>query len=213
MEHTPLSPIQLGQLAGWLNSEQTPAETLPLDAIRGLLFAVNCAPEPIDVEQWMTLIFGGDSDIQPPDDIIFALIGLFNDISEQIYITGDLLDDGLILSEKLKDNFRMGCQAHEWCLGFTLGLGFYHDKLTDNLTDEALINAFGMTNLYLSLFASKQIAETAMMQAGESDLKRFCHSAVDLIPEFARGYAQLVEQVALATGLFEDDSSDSDWQH
>ncbi len=210
MQHTPLSQNQLDALDQWLQSDQTPAETLPLDAVRGLLFAVNCAPEPVDVEQWMTVIFAGDSEIQPPDDQVFALVGLFNDISEQIYVSGDVLDGGLAMADKLKDNFRMGCQAHEWCLGFTLGLNFYHDKLADNLEDEELLNAFGMTNLYLSLFSSKQIAETAMVHAGEVDLKGFLRQAVSLIPEFARGYAQLIEQVALATGLFEDDEGD-DW--
>lgn len=196
-------------LSAWLNSAETPTNTFSLMAVKGFFFALVAAPQPVETETWLTSILGGELPDDVAEDKLFALITLHNQIGQQVYEEGFSLPEQLEYSEEFSANFLAGHPLHEWCLGFALGAAFYAQDMLDALPeDDELFEAFSMAYMTLSFFANKSSAETIVELQGQGDLHVFSKEIYELMPDFAAGFAALVEETALASGVIAED----DWE-
>lgn len=200
-------------LSAWLNSAETPNNTFSLMATKGFLFALVCAPKPVPTDVWLAQILGGQLPSDIAEDKLFALITLHNQISQQVYEQGMQLPEQLEFSAGCDANFLAGHPLHEWCLGFAAGSGEYAQALLDALPeDEEFFEAFSMAYMTLSFFASKDNAQAIVALQEDVDLASFSQEMYDLMPDFCLGFAALVEQASLASGLIEEDDWDEDSQ-
>lgn len=210
MTGTTLSHDDEKLLAQWLAGSETPAETLSLTAVKGLLFAVVAAPDPIETEDWLDVIFGGAAPTTMADDKLFAIIALHNAISEQVYETGPQLPAECVVTDVNEACFNACHPLNEWAIGFALGAAFYYQGLLSALPEDAEISTVLQTAyLSLSYFACAKTAQeiAALQQVSWQD---FNASILDMMPDFVVAYAQVIEQAAIATGNYEDDSWDDE---
>lgn len=210
MSNTALSPEDETLLSAWLAGDETPKETLSLIAMKGFFFGLVASPSPVETEDWMDMIFGGAAPKNISDDKLFAIISVYNEISEQVYETGAKLPDECALAEDFAANFEDGAALNEWSIGFAIGAAFYYQGLVTALPEDAEITqALQTAYLCLSYFAcastAKQIAELQ-----QATWESFTESITDMLPDFVIAYAQVIEQAALATGQFDDDDWNDD---
>lgn len=207
MTNSALSREDEAILSAWLSGDETPKETLSLIAMKGFFFGLVASPSPIETEDWMDMIFGGAAPKNLSDDKLFAIISVYNEISEQVYETGAQLPQECVLSENLEDSFKSGAALNDWSIGFAIGAAFYYHSLVTALPDngeitQALQTAYLCLSYFSCASSAQQIAE--LQQVSWED---FTHSIQDMFPDFIAAYAQVIEQAALATGQFDDD----DW--
>jgi len=204
-----LSPQQQQQLNSWL-LEKSPNGTLSLTAVKGYLFAVIASPDAIEVSEWLTTIFNQQTD-SLPDDITLSLAILYNEISDNMFDSGIELPEHVEYSDMAQANFLAGHPLHEWSLGFACGINFYSQKLLDspNLPPE-LLESFSLAIMAFTFFADRDNADLVVASQQQSTLDEFSPLMYQLIKELIPEFAQLVEQVALSSGLYEDEVDDWD---
>ncbi len=209
MNQSNLTQEETLQLASWLLSDETPVNSFSLMAVQGCFFALVCAPEPVEVEDWLTLVLP-DVDVKKiPQDKIYALISIFSEVSDQVFEATPVLPAECELSEEHEANFLAGHPLHEWCYGFVYGASFYDEKLLDTLPmEDEITQAFNTALMTLSFFANKETAQSFIDIEQETDLAETSQQVYDIIPDFIECYAELVEQAAMATGLYD---GDDDW--
>lgn len=202
-----LSPEQQQQLNTWL-LEEAPTGTLSLTAVKGYLFAVIASPDAIEVSQWLTTVFNQQTDALP-DEITLSLATLYNQISDQMFDSGIKLPSHVEYSQMTDANFLSGHPLHEWSLGFACGINFYSQKLLDAPnTDPQLLESFSLAIMAFTFFADRENAEQVVASQDESNINEFAPLMYQLIEDLVPEFAQLVEQVALSSGLYDDDD---DW--
>ncbi|NRA53383.1 MAG: UPF0149 family protein [Gammaproteobacteria bacterium] len=203
-----LSSLQQQQLNSWL-LEKSPNGTLSLTAVKGYLFAVIASPDPIEVSQWLSTIFNHNTDTLP-DEITLSLATLYNEISDQMFDSGISLPDHIEYSDLAQANFLAGHPLHEWSLGFACGLNFYSQKLLESaeLSSE-LLESFSLAIMALTFFADHENADAVVSSQQQSTIDEFAPLMYQLINDLVPEYAQLVEQVALSSGLY--DEAEDDW--
>lgn len=210
MNNAVLTPEDEAILSAWLTGDETPKETLSLTAMKGFFFGLVASPSPVETEDWMDMIFGGAAPKGLSDDKLFAIISVYNEVSEQVYETGAKLPDECTLAESFADSFENGAALNEWSIGFAIGAAFYYQSLVTALPEDAEITqALQTAYLCLSYFScpstAKQIAELQ-----QAPWESFTESIADMLPDFIVAYAQVIEQAALATGQFDDDDWNDD---
>ena len=197
-------------LSDWLSGDETPKETLSLIAMKGFFFGLVAAPAPVETEDWMDMIFGGAAPSNISDDKLFAIISVYNEISEQVYETGAKLPAECIECANFADNFNAGEALNEWAIGFAIGAAFYYESLVSSLADDSEIHqALQMAYLCLSYFSSAGTAQQ-IAQLQQSEWETFTHTVLEMMPDFIVAYAQVVEQAALASGNYDDDDWNDD---
>jgi len=197
-------------LSDWLSGDETPKETLSLIAMKGFFFGLVAAPAPIETEDWMDMIFGGAAPKNISDDKLFAIISVYNEISEQVYETGAKLPVECIATSNFADNFKSGAALNEWSIGFAIGAAFYYESLVSALADDSEIHqALQMAYLCLSYFSCAGTAQQ-IAQLQQSEWETFTETVFDMMPDFVVAYAQVIEQAALASGNFDDDDWNDD---
>lgn len=198
-----LSSEQEQQLNLWLLDE-APSGTLSLTAVKGYLFAVISSPDEIKVSEWLGTIFNQQTD-ELPDDITLSLATLYNDISEQVFETGMTLPPTIEFSEMVEANFLSGHPLHEWSLGFACGINFYSQKLLDaeNVEDE-LADSFSLALMAFTFFADRENAQQVVDSQEDNNINKFAPLMYQLMQDFVLDYAQLIEQLALSSGLYDD---------
>lgn len=203
-----LSTEQQQQLNIWLLDE-APGGTLSLTAVKGYLFAVICSPDEIGVSQWLSTIFNQQTDALP-DEITLSLATLYNQISDQVFDTGMTLPPTVEYSAMVEANFLAGHPLHEWSLGFACGINFYSQKLLESSdVDEELAESFSLALMALTFFADRENAQQVVASQDDNNMNNFAPLMYQLIQDFIPEYAQLIEQVALSSGLY--DEAVDDW--
>jgi len=203
-----LTNEQEQQLSHWLVDE-APSQTLCLNAVKGYLFAVIASPDPIEVNDWLPIIFNAETD-SIPDEITMILAQLYNHTSDLVFDQGYKLPQVLEFSEEMVEaNFLSGHPLHEWSYGFACGANFYSNKLLDNLTEESeILESFTLAIMALTFFADRQMAQEVVDSQDDSNLSVFAPIMYSMIGDLVPEYAQLVEQAALSTGLYDFEESE-----
>jgi len=208
-----LSDQQQQQLSSWL-LDKAPNNTLSLNAVKGYLFAIICSPDPIDVSDWLPVIFNEQVD-DVPDEITLILAQLYNWISDQIFDTGYALPNTVEFSEMIDANFLSGHPLHEWSLGFACGVNFYSQGLIENMDIQSEIaETFSLAVMAMTYFADAEIAQEIVAQQEESNLSHFSPIMFQMINDLVGDFAQIVEHAALSTGLYDDEENaldEDDW--
>lgn len=194
-------------LSAWLAGSETPQETLSLTAMKGFFFGLVAAPAPVETQDWMDIIFGGAAPNSISDDKLFAIISVYNEISEQVYESGAKLPTECVPASQFEGNFSVGHPLNEWAIGFAIGAAFYYESLLNALPDDAEITtALQTAYLCLSYFSCATTAQQ-IAQLQQSSWQDFTDSILDMMPDFITAYAQVIEQAAIASGNYEDE----DW--
>lgn len=167
---------------------------MPYALCEGYLFATICSPAGIEAEQWLTAVSGGDELIA--EEQVFALMALHHDISEHVFNGSFQLSYGIAEYDSLQ----------QWSQGFLLGIEhFYADlanaePLTDDLR-QALISATEQ----LGFFSLEQTQIKQFCEANNLELANFCAEQYTIANEFAPAYVQIIENAAVASGLYNEE--------
>ena len=201
-----LTNEQEQQLSSWL-VDQAPSQTLCLNAVKGFFFAVIASPDPIDVNEWLPLIFNNQTD-DIPDEITMALAQLYNHTSDLIFEEGYKLPEVTEFSDMIEANFLSGHPLHEWCYGFACGVNFYSNKLLDNMTESSeILETFTLAIMAMTYFADRQVAQEVVDSQDDSNIIVFSPIMYSMINDLAPNFADIVEQAALSTDLYDGDDA------
>ncbi len=193
---------QIEQFADWLSGVETPTNTMSLYEVEGYLFALICAPEPVENEVWIREVFSGDiSHIS--DDRLFDLMAFYNHIAHQVFDIGYQIPKALVVTQDVQHNFIPDSYLHLWSVGFVKGICTYHEKLQVATQGEVNI-AFNMAIQYLSYFSDIALA-SQLSKIEQVDLAQLNIKVFSLMNDFAVGFAELVEMAALESGLYVDE--------
>ncbi|MBQ4834159.1 UPF0149 family protein [Pseudoalteromonas sp. MMG010] len=159
----------------------------------GYLFAVICSPEPLEVHQWMANIIADENAVG--EETLFLFMALYHKISEAVFNTG----------YKLPAAFNAQCMS-QWCNGFITGSSAYSDKLLKQTQLPAeYVQALSSAQASLSFFALTSEAITEIAKQNNMSKERLIEQQYDLMKDFSLGYAELIEVVAVNSGLYTDD--------
>ena len=181
---------------------------MSLAQAKGYVFALVCAPAPVEPELWLAEVLGPEAH-NTDESVLFALMNLHHEISEQVYDTGFNLQQSVTIHPAWQDNLASDSPLSQWASGFELGAAHYLPSLlnapaVDMQSKEMLSHAA----LVLGVFA-KQANFLEMAKTNGQNEQQFHDNVIDMMGDFALGFAELIELTAVQSGLFDDDES---WQ-
>ena len=205
-----LTTEQEQQLSHWL-VDKAPHQTLCLNAVKGFLFAIIASPDPIDVNDWLPVIFNDSTD-DIPDEITMILAQLYNHTSDLVFEEGYKLPIVTEFSDMTEANFLSGHPLHEWSYGFACGVNFYSNLLLDNMEEGSeILETFTLAIMAMTYFADREMAQEVVDSQTESNINSFSPVMYSMIEDLVGDFAKLVEQAALSTGKYDNEEGD-DWE-
>ncbi|KPH92867.1 hypothetical protein AMS58_20380 [Pseudoalteromonas porphyrae] len=189
------------QLSAFLASRKG-AMTLPQS--QGYLFAIICSPEPLDVHEWLEQIIP-DIQGQLEEQMLFSFMAMYHQISEQVYETGFKLPVSLQIGAD-NENYLDLHECQQWCLGFVHGSQSYVDKLMQagSLSVE-LKEALQTAYASLGFFALEPEVIATIAQKNQLSDAQLSQQQYELMGDFALGFAELIEIIAVQSGLYTDE--------
>ncbi|MBQ4878129.1 UPF0149 family protein [Pseudoalteromonas luteoviolacea] len=188
-------PAHEALLVNYLSQRaQTYPDVLELKSLEGFLFATICSPDGVEPEAWLSHVTGADEQVS--EDVVFALLALHHHISEQVFSSGFALP--FDLSSPWSDK-------QLWSTGFLHGCQSYLNKLnhSDTLSDE-LKQALVTSTELLGFFSLQLDQVEVYCKSIEVGIETFIEQQYQLASEVAPAYAELIEQVALSSGLYNE---------
>lgn len=167
---------------------------MSLPQSRGYLFGTICSPEPLEVHQWLEQILPNTAN-DLDEEILFLFMALHHQISEQVFELG----------YKLPDEFKLEfCQ--QWSMGFlTASQAYTYKLLASEQLDSQYKQALESAQATLSFFALDKPIIAQIAQQNNIDELHLCEQQYELMGDFALGFAELIEIVALNSGLYTDE--------
>ncbi|WP_105188043.1 UPF0149 family protein [Pseudoalteromonas sp. T1lg48] len=177
---------------------------MPLAQVQGYLFALICAPAPIEEEVWLQEVLG-ESAVDCDESVLFALMSLHQQISEQVYESGFKLTDNIRVAQRWQDNLVADADLHLWAKGFVLGVNYYLEPLLSaSSCSEQCKEMLAQAVTVLGLFADAEQFNTHAANSGQGE-QAFNDSLIDMMADFSLGFAELIELAAVQSGLFDDE--------
>ncbi|KZN44776.1 hypothetical protein N482_15490 [Pseudoalteromonas luteoviolacea NCIMB 1942] len=186
-------PEQQVLLSDYLGSRSNGSEAMTLDGVKGFLFAVVCSPDGIEPEQWLSEVTTGDEHVT--EEVVFAFLALHHHISEQVFSSGFKLPF---------DESAPWIVMHQWSLGFLRGSQGYLSTLSQAEISEEHKEALISTTELLGFFSLEQEQVETYCKTTGIELDEFCKAQYELAAQVAPAFAELIEQVAMASGLYEE---------
>lgn len=178
-------------LTDYLSSTE---QALPYAVCEGYLFAIICSPAGIEMEQWLTIVSGGDEQIA--EEHVFALMALHHDISERVF-SGQF---------QLPYTSMAVTELQQWSQGFLAGIEhFYADLVNSEALNDGLKQALISSTEQLGFFSLEQSQIAAYCDANNVELNSFCQQQHEIANELAVAYVQLVENAAVESGLYDEE--------
>jgi len=164
---------------------------------QGYLFGTICSPEPLEVHQWLEQILPNTAN-DLDEDMLFLFMALHHQVSEQVFELG----------YKLPAEFDLEfCQ--QWSAGFlTASQTYTHKLLQSEQLDIQYKQALESAQATLSFFALDKPRIAQIAQQNNIDELHLCAQQYELMGDFALGFAELIEIVALNSGLYTDEGWD-----
>ncbi|MAY59107.1 MULTISPECIES: UPF0149 family protein [Pseudoalteromonas] len=164
---------------------------------QGYLFGTICSPEPLEVHQWLEQILPNTAN-DLDEDMLFLFMALHHQVSEQVFELG----------YKLPVEFDLEfCQ--QWSAGFlTASQTYTHKLLQSEQLDIQYKQALESAQATLSFFALDKPKIAQIAQQNNIDELHLCAQQYELMGDFALGFAELIEIVALNSGLYTDEGWD-----
>jgi yecA family protein len=202
-----LTSEQEQQLSHWL-VDNAPTQTLCLNAVKGFFFAIIASPDPIDVSDWLPVIFNDQTD-NIPNEITMILAQLYNHTSDKVFDDGYTLPSVTEFSDMVEANFLSGHPLHEWSYGFACGVNFYSNQLLDDMPESSeILETFTLGIMAMTFFADREMAQEVIDSQIDSNINVFSPIMYSMIEDMAPNFAQIVEQAALSTGRYEEESGE-----
>ncbi|WP_105253605.1 UPF0149 family protein [Pseudoalteromonas sp. T1lg75] len=177
---------------------------MPLAQVQGYLFALVCAPAPIEEEVWLREVLGGDA-LACDETVLFALMGLHQKVSEQVYESGFKLTENIQVAQRWQDNLLADADLHQWAKGFVLGVNYYLEPLLSAPScPEQCKEMLAQAVTVLGLFADAEQFSAHAASSGQGE-QAFNDALVDMMADFSLGFAELIELTAVQSGLFDDE--------
>ena len=157
-------------LAQFLTAPERPEGTMTYPELQGFLFAVACCPEPVEPDEWLALIFNeqdaGFADEDEAAAMIEAIVGVYNDIYEELLEGEPLLPDCCRILTPADANFADDASLSAWARGFLDG----HEWLADiweQAVPSELDDELGSALVMLMCFSSRELAAAFCNNGGE----------------------------------------------
>ena len=194
MQLPQFTELHAKQLSVFLNTQPN---AMTLAQSQGYLFGVICSPSPLDVHEWLEQILPNTAN-DLDEEMLFLFMALYHKISEQVFETG------YKLPEKFDLEF---CTL--WSTGFLVATKAYAEPLLsaprlDTDFKEALESALST----LSFFALEQHAIEQIALQNSMTTEALSQYQYESMGDFALGFAELIEVVAINSGLITDESWD-----
>jgi uncharacterized protein YecA (UPF0149 family) len=178
-------------LSEFLNTQ---SGAMSITQSQGYLFGVICSPEPLEVHQWLENILP-DTANDLDEDMLFLFMALHHQVSEQVF------ELGYKLPAEFEYDF---CQ--QWSAGFlTASQAYTHKLLASEQLDIQYKQALESAQATLSFFALDKPIIKQIAQQNNIDELHLCEQQYELMGDFALGFAELIEIVALNSGLYTDE--------
>ena len=204
-----LTASAVENLAGFLESGRCPPDTLNYPALLGFLWAVAASPAPLEVEEWLPLVWEDEEGTGPAFHnfeeaalISATVVALYEDVVRQIEGNVFELPEGFGYDD---DADRMR-NLIDWCQGFLAGhdwLGEVWDQVSGafdeaskgefNLADE-VENVLNTVNLFAGY---PEILEH--LEDPEVVRKDLPEIAVEVLPQALLAYARTGREFAKET--------------
>ena len=183
-------------LAAWLETGEFASSAMPIIQLEGYLFALVCAPLPIEEDSWVVEVLGDDV-TELAEDKLFALMAYHNAISDKVFESGYRVSDYIDVAVVAGDNLSQSSDLHLWSAGFSLGIAHYIEKIvTAEKLSEELSEALAMTLGYLCFFANL-----------ENDAS-LSEAVIDALDDFSEGFASLIEASVINAEIADDNGFD-----
>ena len=194
MQLPQFTELHAKQLSTFLDTQP---KAMTLLQSQGYLFGVICSPEPLEVHQWIEQILP-DMANDLDEDVLFLFMALYHQISEQVFEVG----------YKLPTQFdAFFCKS--WSEGFLKATTIYTQKLLSAKQLEAQYKeALQSSQATLSFFALEGQVIRQIAVQNNTDEALLCQQQYELMGDFALGFAELIEIVALNSGLYTDEGWD-----
>ncbi|MEI8705422.1 UPF0149 family protein [Pseudoalteromonas sp. B62] len=194
MQLPQFTELHAKQLSTFLDTQP---QAMTLLQSQGYLFGVICSPEPLDVHEWLdTILSNKANDLD--EETLFLFMALYHQISEQVFEAG----------YKLPANYDIYfCKS--WSEGFLQATTMYTQKLLDAPQLEVQYKeALESAQATLSFFALDEQIISQIAAQNLMNEQLLCLQQYELMGDFALGFAELVEIVALNSGLYTDEGWD-----
>ncbi|WP_024592133.1 MULTISPECIES: UPF0149 family protein [unclassified Pseudoalteromonas] len=192
MQIPQFTELHAKQLSTFLNTQ---SQAMTLQQSQGYLFGVICSPNPLDVHEWLEQILPNTAN-DLDEEVLFLFMALYHKISEQVFEAG----------YKLPNTFDAEfCKS--WSKGFLVATKAYAEPLLnapqlDTDFKQALESALST----LSFFALDQLAIAQIAKQNNMTIEALCQYQYESMGDFALGFAELIEVVAINSGLVTDES-------
>ena len=163
------------QLSAFLSTQP---QAMSLTQSQGYLFGVICSPSPLEVHQWLAHIVPNTAN-DLDEEILFLFMALYHQISEQVFETGE--------------GFLRATQEYAQPLLTAPAL--------EPQYKEALESALST----LSFFAVDEQTRVQIAQQNRMTLEALYQYQYESMGDFALGFAELIEVVAINSGLITDE--------
>jgi uncharacterized protein len=201
----------LRRLEAFLTAPERPEDTFDLNELRGFLFALVCAPEPVMPSEWLPLVFGDSEpeyrDAEEAERIVGTIMALYNEIAHQVR-TEHAPRLPVRPRRPAIANLEPDAPLQRWSRGFTYGHSWL-EELWDDYVPEPLDEEFGSTLMVLSFFSDRRLAEAFHREAkSDRPLTEMAEMLCGLLEDAMGSYAQMgysIEQgLALAEGELQE---------
>jgi uncharacterized protein len=208
MDTTPAFSADIAsQLTRFLAAPERPPGTMSYPELAGFLFAIACAPEPIEPPEWLPVIWGEDDKAPPfPDPataqtVTTQIMTLYNHVAGEANAEQPLLPTGCEPRAEVLANLEAGAPLALWSRGFVDGL-HYLEELWDAYmgADKELAEELDFVLIPLIFFSSREIAEAIHADSGaEGTFDDMAREMAEIFPEAMMDYVEIahgLEQAA-----------------
>jgi hypothetical protein len=194
MQLPQFTELHAKQLSTFLDTQP---KAMTLTQSQGYLFGVICSPDPLDVHEWIEKILPSTAN-NLDEEILFLFMALYHQISEQVF------EVGYKLPTVYSHDF-----CRNWSKGFLKATTVYtHKLLGAEQLEVEYKEALESAQATLSFFALDEQTITLIATQNNIDVQQVCLQQYELMGDFALGFAELIEIVALNSGLYTDEGWD-----
>ncbi len=185
------------KLAKFLASDKRPEGTMTLPEVYGFLFAVCASPEPVDMEEWLNVVFNNEDpnykSIEKREKIEVKLLDVFNEVKEQVHQDAPQLPEWLGVLSPAEENYGDEAELAFWCDGFFDGYDWL-EEVWDSSVDDELAEAMEDIFATLMCFSHREDAQAYCDKARQTKhlpKKQRAQRVLDGFPKAMANYARI----------------------